>query len=360
MDSDTDARGKSPAQPRSGFMHILGKSLDYATPAAISVGLVVWLFQKVKFHEIVEIVRQGCEFRWLVLMMVITTLSHMIRGIRWGIQLRAAGVERMPVVRESVAIFGAYALNLVFPRLGEAWRCMYISRREKVPLSTVVGTDLGDRGSDLVVVIALFILSLIVAHHAMEAFISHYALGRDIDHIIKDPLLWIGISAAVAAAWSVLHYFRRIKWVQKVGESIHQMWGGFKVLFTMNGKTQYVLLTLGIWICYYLETYVTFFAFPFTRELITQPGLAYGLVPGLVVFVFGSFSMAVPSNGGLGPWNLAVMFALTLYGVSDAQGTAFSMVMWSSQAACLVVLGLFSVGYILWDNKHRQTKSEGS
>jgi len=57
--------------------------------------------------------------------------------------------------------------------------------------------------------------------------------------------------------------------------------------------------------------------------------------------------MAIPSNGGLGPWNLAVMFALSLYGISDTQGASFSMVMWGCQAAWLVVLGLFSAGYVI-------------
>ena len=46
------------------------------------------------------------------------------------------------------------------------------------------------------------------------------------------------------------------------------------------------------------------------------------------------------------------MYALTLYGISDTQGTAFSLVMWSMQAAWLVVLGLFSAAYVVWDDRH--------
>lgn len=328
-----------------------GKMFGYIVPLAISVLLVVWLFHKVRFNDVVSVVRNGCNVWWLILMMVITTLSHMIRGIRWGIQLRAAGVERMPVIRESVAIFGAYSLNLVFPRLGEAWRCLYISRREKVSLSTVVGTDFGDRGSDLVVVMALFVLSLIVAKPAIDSFLLHYAIGRDIRHIMLDPTVWCIVLAVIGAVWSVLHFCRNYKVVASVDDSIQKMWDGFKVLFTMKGRWEYVLLTLGIWLCYYMETYVTFQAFPFTRALVSEPGTCYGLIPGLVVFVFGSFSMAVPSNGGLGPWNLAVMFALSLYGIDNTEGTAFSMVMWSMQAAWLVVLVLFSAAYVVWDDK---------
>ena len=328
-----------------------GKSLQYLAAFGISVGLMVWLFNKVHFHDVVRIVREGCNYWWVVLMMVITTFSHMFRGIRWGIQLRAAGVPRMPVIRESVSIFGAYALNLVFPRLGEVWRCIYISRRECIPLSRVVGTDFGDRGSDLIVVLLLAVLALIVAKSAMDSFLIHYAIGRDIKHLVMDPWVWCVIAAVIGALWAVLHFCKQYKVVDKTDNCLMNIWYGFKVLFFMKGRWAYVGLTLCIWTCYYLETYFTFMAFPFTRALITEPGTCYGLIPGLVVFVFGSFSMAVPSNGGLGPWNLAVMFALTLYGLTDAQGTAFSMVMWSSQAAWLVVLGIFSAIYVAADRR---------
>lgn len=328
-------------------LHITGKIFDYGLPVAISFILIWWLFHKVNFHDVLREIHDGCDFTWVVVMMVITTLSHIVRGIRWGIQLRGAGVPRMSVIKESVSIFGAYSLNLVFPRLGEVWRCVYISRSERVPLSTVVGTDIGDRGSDAVVVTLLTILCLIVAHPALMNFLSHYQVGRDVTKILDNWVLWTGIVVVITAFWAVCHYLRRLKWISRIDNSMEKMWEGFKVIFTMKGRGMYVILTLGIWICYYSETYVMFQAFPFTRELVHEAGSAYGLIPGLVVFVFGSFSMAIPSNGGLGPWNIAVMFALSLYGINDTQGATFSMVMWSCQAAWLVVLGLFSAGYVL-------------
>ncbi|MDE6006929.1 MAG: flippase-like domain-containing protein [Muribaculaceae bacterium] len=337
--------------------HVIAKIADYTLPVAISAALVIWLFHKVDFSEVMEVVRRECDFTWVILMMVITTLSHITRGVRWGIQLRAAGVPRMTVTKESVSIFGAYALNLVFPRLGEVWRCLFISRSENVKLSTVVGTDIGDRGSDAVVVVCLTVLCLFVAHPALSSFMNHYSVGRDISHLLDDKLMWLGIAVVVGAFWSVCHYMRRYAWVQKMDSTLSQIWQGFKVLFTMKGRGMYVLLTFGIWGCYFLETYVMFMAFPFTRALVSEPGMAWGLIPGLVVFIFGSYSMAVPSNGGLGPWNLAVMFALSLYGISDTQGASFSMVMWSCQAAWLVVLGLFSAAYVMIHKRKNPAKT---
>ena len=119
----------------------------------------------------------------------------------------------------------------------------------------------------------------------------------------------------------------------------------------MPGKGRFLLLTMAIWGCYYVQLYVAFFAFPFTRELCADSGLAFGLVPCLVAFVLSSIGMAVPSNGGLGPWNIAVMFGLAVYGISDAQGTAFSMLQWSGQTVMLIILGIYTMLYISLSRK---------
>ncbi len=347
MDGSRHIAAEAGDRHRADWHKWVGLAVRYLIPLGVSVGLIAWLFHKVDIHEIIHIVRHGCDYRWIALMMLITTLSHMIRGLRWGIQLRGAGIPRLPVMVEYVSIFGAYALNLVFPRLGEVWRCIYISHRGHAPISTVVGTDIGDRASDAVVVMALFALSLVVARPAIDNFLQHYAVGKDVERLADNIWMWIAVVGGLTVLWAAGHFMKRYRYVRSVDAGLQRVWAGFKVLFTMRGIGMYLVLTVGIWTCYFLETYVCFFAFPFTRQMITEPGMAYGLIPGLVVFVFGSFSMAIPSNGGLGPWNLAVMFALSLYGISDAQGAAFSLVMWGSQAAMLVGLGLFSAGYIM-------------
>lgn len=318
--------------------------LKVAVPLAVSAGLVVWLLHKVDLARVRDIISHGVDWRYIAVMMGLTVLSHIIRGVRWGIQLRAAGIPRMSPVAESVSIFGAYALNLVFPFIGEAWRCVYVSRRERCKLSTVVGTDLGDRASDGVM-IALFIgLTLVVARGAIHRFLDRYPLGEAIDRVSTDGTLWIVLGATAAVLLALDYVFRDRPAVRAVNESCRRIWEGFAVLFHMRGTGMYLLLTLGIWTCYFFETYVCFFAFPFTRELLAH---GWGLVPGLMVFVFGSCSMIVPSNGGLGPWNIAVMFALSLFGVSETDGAAYSIVCWTMQSATLVACGIFSAFYIM-------------
>lgn len=338
---------------------VASRVLKTVVPLAVSAGLVVWLFHKVDFDQIKAIISRGVDYRYIVLMMLLTMLSHIIRGVRWGIQLRAAGIPRMSWVAESVSIFGAYALNLVIPFIGEAWRCVFVSRRERAKLSTVVGTDLGDRASDGVMIGLLLVVTVFVAHSAIDRFLDRYPLGEAINRIATDPTVWIVAVAAVGAAVVLDYAFRSTKFVQGINASIRRMWQGFAVLFHMKGIGLYIVLTFGIWICYYLQAYVCFFAFPFTRGLVTAPGAHWGLVAGLVVFVFGSCSMIVPSNGGLGPWNIAVMFALSLFGISDSDGAAFSILCWSFQTIMLIACGIFAAFYIMC-TKRRRPQVSGS
>jgi hypothetical protein len=65
-----------------------------------------------------------------------------------------------------------------------------------------------------------------------------------------------------------------------------------------------------------------------------------------VAFVLSSIGMAIPSNGGLGPWNIAVMFGLAIYGITETEGTSFSLLVWSAQTVMLILLGIFTMIYI--------------
>ncbi len=321
-------------------------ALKVIVPLAVSAALILWLFHKIDFDKVRAVIEQGIRWQYIVMMMVLTVMSHVIRGIRWGIQLRAAGVARMPVIAESVSIFGAYALNILFPFLGEAWRCVYVSHRQHCKLSTVIGTDIGDRASDGVMIGLFILLTIIVAHPEINRFLDHYAVGQALTNAFSHGWVWLGVAAGIVLLVVADRYFADTAPVAAINRSLSRVWSGFAVIFHMKGTGLYLLLTLGIWSCYFFETYVCFFAFDFTRDLITQPGYFYGLLPALVVFVFGSCSMIVPSNGGLGPWNLAVIFGLSLFSVGQNDAAAYSLVYWTMQALTLVALGIFSAFYI--------------
>ena len=90
-----------------------------------------WLFHKVDIDKVKSIIEQGVDYRYIAAMMVITILSHIIR-CALGHSASCSRIPRIPAaVAESVSIFGAYALNLVFPL---SWRgvalCLHSPARE--------------------------------------------------------------------------------------------------------------------------------------------------------------------------------------------------------------------------------------
>lgn len=331
-------------------MNRLKTALRILLPLALTVLVLWYLFHIVNFSEMMKIITSGVDYWWILLAMVLSIFSHIIRAARWRLQLDSLDV-RPPFMALCCSIFGCYALNLVFPRLGDIWRCTYIAKREKAPLTKVFGSMVSDRLSDSVAVLVLLVLTFILAGPALEAFLEKYPVGREMINFLSSPEAWMLILCAGGIFLLLLRLMRGTRLMTRLRESVAQLWEGFASVIRMRGRGRFILLTILLWGCYYIQLYVAFFAFPFTRELCGDASLGFGLLPCLVAFVFSSIGMAIPSNGGLGPWNIAIMFGLAIYGIPDAEGTAFSMLQWSGQTVMLILLGLFTIGYIVRDRR---------
>lgn len=332
------------------------KALRYILPILLTVFLVWLLFRNVDFKQTMEIMSHGVKYEWILAGMILSVFSHIFRAIRWRLQFDALHVKTS-LMEITCSVFGCYALNLVIPRIGELWRCTFVSRRSKAPLTTVMGSMVADRLSDSVMVFFLTLLTFVVAAPALSAFMAKYPVGENLLHLLYSPVFWIVVVVVTVLVWLTLHRYHDSKVVIKVRKWTSEMWKGFAVVATMPGRLKFVLLTFCIWGCYFLQLYVAMFAFDFTRVLCETPGLVYGLVPCLVAFVFSSIGMAIPTNGGLGPWNIAVMFGLAIYGVSEVQGTAFSVLVWSGQTLMLMLLGKFAAVWVTATRK-KKTKLE--
>ena len=139
---------------KKGTGAIVGNILKFVIPLVISVGLCYLLFTGIDFDEMVSIIRGQCDFRWIALGFVFSISAQVCRAYRWGIQLHALGIVP-PAAVLIYSIFGTYAVNLVFPRLGEVWRSGYIAQRQRAPFTTVFGSMVADRLSDTLSVLLI-------------------------------------------------------------------------------------------------------------------------------------------------------------------------------------------------------------
>ncbi|MDE7141894.1 MAG: flippase-like domain-containing protein, partial [Muribaculaceae bacterium] len=118
---------------------LLARALKLAIPAVVSVGLCVVMFRDIDFGAMVEIIRRDCRFGWIALNLALGIPPMSFRALRWRLQLRVIGC-RPPLRALVCSMFGTYAVNLVFPRLGEVWRTGYIAQRQGTTFTTVFGS----------------------------------------------------------------------------------------------------------------------------------------------------------------------------------------------------------------------------
>ena len=330
---------------------MLKKILQYGVPLVISIGLCYLLFTGIDFDEMIATIRNECNFWWIGLALFISIFSHVFRAMRWRIQLRALNINPplMPLV---YSIFGTYAVNLVFPRLGEVWRTTYIAQRQNASFTAVFGSMVADRLADTVTVLLITLSAFLLATNALTQYLAqNTALYNKLLALIASPWLWIIVLAMVAIVWWLFTKKRNNKFIAKIIGFAQGLWTGFAAIAKMKGKGQWLLLTVAIWGCYFTQLFVAFFAFKETTAVIEN----HGVVAVLVCFALSSIAMGVPSNGGIGPWQWSVIFGLSIYGMAiDGISVAFANLVLGSQTCLLIILGIITFTAIALE-KRRNT-----
>ena len=330
--------------------------IKYIIPLIISIGLCYLLFTGIDFRQMLEIIRDQCDFRWIGAGLAVAVLSHIFRACRWGIQLSALGI-RTPLYALIYSIFGTYAVNLVFPRLGEVWRTGYIAQRQNAPFTTVFGSMVADRLADTLTVLILTAATFLMSSGVILRFLSENGESyAAIARILGSPWLWVAAAAVAAAVWYFMARKTENKFIRKIQQAVRELWQGFAVIVKMPGKGRWLLYTFGVWGCYFFQLYLCFFAFPFTEQIVHE----HTALAVLVTFVISSISMGVPSNGGIGPWQWAVIFALGIYGLPKAQAGAFANLVLGCNTLLLIVLGIITFAGIALDKKNSKTRSVSS
>ena len=325
----------------------LGQIMKYVIPLIISIGLCYLLFTGIDFREMLDIIRSQCDFRWIAAGLALAVLSHVVRAMRWSIQLSALGIKA-PLYVLIYSIFGTYAVNLVFPRLGEVWRTGYIAQRQHAPFTTVFGSMVADRLADTLTVLILALLAFLVSSKAILSYLHQNGESlAAIARLLESPWLWAAVVVLVAAIWIFMARKTDNPKIVKIQNAVRELWQGFAVIVKMPHKGRWLLLTVALWGCYFLQNYLAFYAFPFTAQIVAD----HGIQAALVTWVLSSISMGVPSNGGIGPWQWATIFGLSIYGLGATQAGAFANLVLGANTLLIIALGIFTFIAIALDKK---------
>ena len=356
MNQNPSSQWDHPNKSRSRFTW--QTLLKFVVPPIITVGLCWILFTGVNLKEMWTIMTTQCNFFYIALALLISILSHVIRGMRWQLQLKALGIHP-PLFITILSIFGMYAVNFVFPRLGEIWRTGYIAERQKASFTEVFGSMICDRLADIIIMVFIITATFFLARTQIVEYLSQDTpMYEQLIAILSSPWMWLVALLILIGVAVFFRLFPRSKPVMIAKNLLKGVWEGFIVIVRMKGKLKWAILSILIWTAYYFELYLGFLAFPVTAEVVTK----FGFTAVLLCFVLSSIAMAVPSNGGIGPYQWALVFGLNMYSLEIPAltinyTTSFANTILGSNTLMLIVIGIFTFIYIAIDKRRKPIKT---
>ena len=313
---------------------IVGNAVKILLPLLLGGAILYWMYRGFDFERVRQVVLYEMDWTWMVLSFPFGILAQALRGWRWRMSL-------LPVVgpvRSSVSvnsIFLSYAASLVVPRIGEFTRCAVLKRWEGVSFTRALGTVVTERIVDLLLMLIIVGATLMLEMSTFGTFFRQ--TGTSVSTILSG-FSWAGwlVTVVCLLAMAILLHIllRRLSFYSRMKTTLADIWQGVVSLKNVRGLPLFALMTVGIWLCYFLHYYLTFFCFDFTRHL--------GLACAMVTFVVGSIAVIVPTPNGAGPWHFAVKTMLILYGVADEQALYFVLIVHTVQTLLVIALGVYA------------------
>ena len=322
---------------------IFKKVLQVIFPLLLGIFILVWVYRDFNFQRVGEVMLHGMDYGWIALSLLFGVFANLFRGWRWRLALEPLG-EYPKTANCVYAIFISYASNLVIPRVGEVTRCGVLSKYDGISFPKSLGTVVSERMIDT---LCVGLITGVVLLLQMPVFATFFAetgtnVGRYAE-VLTSGHFYLIILCVLAILVLAFFLIRNIALFAKLKGILQNVWQGIVALKDIKQIPLYMIYTLGIWVCYFLEFYLAFFAFDFSAGL--------GISAGLVMFVVGTLAVIVPTPNGAGPWHFAVMTMMMLYGVGKEDAGIFALLVHGIQTFLLILLGIYGLSALPFTNK---------
>lgn len=310
---------------------------------------IFWLIYKDQdIERIKSVLKNDVNYFWVVVSLLIGLISHISRTLRWGLMIEPIG-HKPRFVNTFMAVMIGYLMNMALPRMGEISRCGVLSRYEKISFTKLFGTVVAERLIDIISLLLLLLVVIFSQFGQMIRFLQHNPeIQNKLIGLFTSPVLIIGFFVFVVLAFLFRNAFKQTMIFKKIVAILINFKEGFVSIRSIKRKGWFWFHSAFIWFCYYLMLYAVFFAFDFTSDL--NP------IAGLTTFVFASFGMVAPVQGGIGAWHFMAIEALSLYGVAYENGVIFAFVAHASSTVMIILVGLISMLILPFINRREDTE----
>ncbi|MBQ5895965.1 MAG: flippase-like domain-containing protein [Bacteroidaceae bacterium] len=304
---------------------IINYTLKTVLPIILGVLILYVVYKDFKFSQLWSELKEMNLF-WFALSTAFGIMSHVIRGWRWKLSLAPLGYNPSSAVCVN-SVYVAYAANLVLPRVGEVSRCVILEKHEHVPFAHALGTLVMERMLDTAMVLLITFVAVVLQWQVFSAFIND--TGVEVSGIV------IALLSVLAIGVLSFFFIRKLSIWKKIKSFITRFMEGVLSVTKMKDGWLFLLETIGIWFCYFMQFYLCFFCFDFSSDL--------SVAAALLLFVGGSIAVVVPTTNGAGPWHYVIISIMVLYGISETDAGVFALIVHGTQTLLVAVLGIYGI-----------------
>ena len=327
--------------------------LQFVLLLGIGVAFIWFSFKDITEEEKTSIINalKSANYFWVGLSIGVSFLSHFLRAWRWNLLLEPSG-HSTKLVNALCHVLIGYFANYGIPRMGEITRCTLATKYDKVPFEVGLGTVITERIIDLLLFFIIFLLTLLFQFQKLGALAYEYVLDpmrEKFAGLTGNPLLLsLLIIVFVGGAIGLFLLRKKINALLtgKIGGMIKGILDGLSSVMKLKRPFAFILMSLGIWLCYFYSLYICMLAIPGTANL--------GQSVALTLLLFGTIGVMF-SAGGLGAYP-AILGGILMasYKVVKADAYALPWLSWTGQFALVVALGTISLIVLPLYNKHKK------
>jgi uncharacterized protein (TIRG00374 family) len=314
-------------------------------------GLFLYVvFRGVEWNLLAEKMSQA-NFYWIAAGMAVGLISHYLRAIRAIMLYNPMGYQ-IPTRNSFYAVMIGYMMNYIIPRAGELSRCAALNKTDDIPVQKALGTVITERIVDVFILALILALVFSLNFSLLFSYIQETTQYKTVD-TGTNSARWIILTIAAMFILGIFVFKNSISSMplyQKILSFVKGFAEGLTSIRKVKNPGLFILLSIGIWLCYVLMMYLCLFAMSATEHL--------SFMNALVVFAIGTIGIVIPAPAaGAGTYHFAVTQSLLLFGIAEADGVAYATLVHGAQMIILLLFGgLCSILVILATrNKNNRT-----
>jgi len=258
--------------------------ISIALGALVYIGFVIYA----DFDSLYKAL-SGMYFWYIPVIFGLSFINYLIRFLKWDYYLKLLKINVSKT--DSLGIFfSGLSMSVTPGKMGELLKCYILKKIKGTPISVSTSIIFAERITDFISLIIIAVIGAYIIGYGREISVSFGILFLVLVFIISSRSLSI----------KIINILERIKFLNKFGKSIHNLYEGIYILIRIKPLAIAVFVSLIGWFCECYGFYLTLVAFQTHFKVLSASFIyAFSTLLGALMFLPGGLGFTEGSLTGL-------------------------------------------------------------